>query len=77
MLDYSHYTGDYSYDKVIIEALLSQVGPNFDFMNPRYANSEGNDDQAFWAFSILEAAERNFPQSNDSIPPWLQIAENI
>ncbi|KAI0457799.1 mannan endo-1,6-alpha-mannosidase DCW1-like protein [Xylaria acuta] len=77
MLDYSHYTGDLSYDDVITQALLSQVGPNFDFMSPLYAGSEGNDDQAFWAFSILEAAERNFPQPDDSIPPWLQIAENI
>ncbi|GAW27001.1 putative glycoside hydrolase family 76 protein [Rosellinia necatrix] len=77
MLDYSHYTGDTSYDDVTTQALLSQVGPEFDFMDPRYASSEGNDDQAFWAFSILEAAERNFPQPDDSIPPWLQIAENI
>ncbi|KAI0541086.1 mannan endo-1,6-alpha-mannosidase DCW1-like protein [Xylaria digitata] len=77
MLDYSHYTGDTSYDDVITQALLSQVGPEFDFMVPLYAGSEGNDDQAFWAFSILEAAERNWPQPDDSIPPWLTIAENI
>lgn len=101
MLDYSHYTGDASYDDVVTQyvsrrssfnffsffgkvrahipyrALLSQVGPSFDFMSTRYAGSEGNDDQAFWAFSILEATERNFPQPDDSIPPWLQIAENI
>ncbi|KAI0191710.1 glycoside hydrolase [Xylaria flabelliformis] len=77
MLDYSHFTGDPSYDDVITQALLSQVGPNFDFMSTLYSGSEGNDDQAFWAFSILEAAERNFPQPNDQIPSWLQIAENI
>ncbi|KAI1156061.1 mannan endo-1,6-alpha-mannosidase DCW1-like protein [Nemania diffusa] len=77
MLDYSHYTGDTSYDDVVTQALLSQVGPEFNFMDSRYAGSEGNDDQAFWAFSILEAAERNFPQPDDSIPPWLDIAENI
>jgi mannan endo-1,6-alpha-mannosidase len=77
MLDYSHFTGDTSYDDVITQALLSQVGPHFDFMNPLYAGSEGNDDQAFWAFTILEAAERNFPQPDDSIPPWLDIIENI
>ncbi|KAI1119436.1 mannan endo-1,6-alpha-mannosidase DCW1-like protein [Nemania sp. NC0429] len=77
MLDYSHYTGDPSYDDVVTQALLSQVGPDFNFMDSRYAGSEGNDDQAFWAFSILEATERNFPQPDDSIPPWLEIAENI
>ncbi|KAI1462092.1 glycoside hydrolase family 76 protein [Annulohypoxylon moriforme] len=77
MLDYSHYTGDSSYDDVISQALLSQVGPKFDFMVPEHYGSEGNDDQAFWSFSILSAAERNFPQPDDSIPPWLDVAENI
>lgn len=77
MLDYSHYTGDSSYDAVISQALLSQVGPKFDFMVPEHYGSEGNDDQAFWAFAILNAAERNFPQPDDSTPPWLDIAVNI
>ncbi|KAK5624330.1 hypothetical protein RRF57_000047 [Xylaria bambusicola] len=78
MLDYSHYTGDSSYDNVITQALQSQVlAPDFNLMNPRYFGSEGNDDQAFWAFTILEAAERNWPQPDDSLPPWLTVAENI
>ncbi|CAJ2502138.1 Uu.00g049910.m01.CDS01 [Anthostomella pinea] len=77
MLDYSHYTGDPSYDDVITEALLSQVGPAFDFMVPQHQGDEGNDDQAFWSFAILDAAERNFPQPDDSIPPWLDVATNI
>ncbi|KAI2468890.1 glycoside hydrolase family 76 protein [Annulohypoxylon bovei var. microspora] len=77
MLDYSAYTGDSSYDNVISQALLSQVGPKFDFMVPEHYGSEGNDDQAFWSFAILNAAERNFPQPDDSIPPWLDIAANI
>ncbi|KAK8106270.1 glycoside hydrolase family 76 protein [Apiospora kogelbergensis] len=77
MLDYEHYTGDASYHDVITQALLSQVGPNFDYMVPRHQGDEGNDDQAFWSFTVLEAAERNFPQPDDSIPSWLKMAENI
>lgn len=77
MLDYQHYTGDTSYQDVVTQALLSQVGPNFDYMVPRHFGDEGNDDQAFWSFTVLEAAERNFPQPNDSIPSWLTMAENI
>ncbi|KAI0391667.1 glycoside hydrolase family 76 protein [Xylariaceae sp. FL0594] len=77
MLDYSHYTGDTSYDDVTRQALLSQVGPQFDYMVPLYHGSEGNDDQLFWGFAVLEAAERNFAQPDDSIPPWLTLAENI
>ncbi|KAI1333070.1 glycoside hydrolase family 76 protein [Xylariaceae sp. FL0255] len=77
MLDYSHFTGDTSYDNVTLQALMSQVGPTFNFMDPLYYGSEGNDDQAFWAFTVLDAAERNFPQPNNTIPPWLTVAENI
>ncbi|KAI2614136.1 glycoside hydrolase family 76 protein [Hypoxylon fragiforme] len=77
MLDYSHYTGDSSYDEVITQALLSQVGPKFDFMVPQHYGSEGNDDQAFWSFAVLNAAERNFPQPNDCVPSWLEMAVNI
>ncbi|KAI1394056.1 glycoside hydrolase family 76 protein [Hypoxylon trugodes] len=77
MLDYSHYTGDSSYDSVITQALLSNVGPKYDLMVPAHYGSEGNDDQAFWAFAILNAAERNLAQPNDTVPPWLDIAVNI
>lgn len=77
MLDYQHYTGDTSYHDVITQALLSQVGPNFDYMVPRHFGDEGNDDQAFWSFTVLDAAERNLPQPDDSIPSWLTMAENI
>ena len=77
MLDYSHYTGDTSYDSVVTEALLSQVGPKFDYMTEQYSGSTGNDDQAFWGFTVLEAAERNLPQPKDNIPPWLDLATNI
>ncbi|KAK7756847.1 hypothetical protein SLS62_001292 [Diatrype stigma] len=64
------------YDDVVTEALLSQLGPNFDLMTEQHRGSTGNDDQAFWTFTILEAAERNFPQPDDSMPPWLDIAVN-
>jgi len=77
MLDYSHYVGDKTYDKVISTALLAQTGPNFDYMLPSHFGQEGNDDQAFWGFDVMTAAERNFPQPNPNIPSWLQMSENI
>lgn len=77
MLDYSHYTGDTTYDQTIATALLAQVGPDFDYMSPAHAGQEGNDDQAMWGFSVMAAAERNFPQPRADIPSWLQLSENI
>ncbi|KAI4603121.1 hypothetical protein KJ359_005913 [Pestalotiopsis sp. 9143b] len=77
ILDYYHYTGDDTYNEVATQAIMSQLGPNFDLMVPQHEGDEGNDDQAFWSFTILEAAERNFPQPNDDTPSWLDIAINV
>ncbi|KAL2139065.1 hypothetical protein VTI28DRAFT_5850 [Corynascus sepedonium] len=77
MLDYSHYTGDKSYDPIIARALLAQVGPNFDYMLPSHFGQEGNDDQAFWGFSVMSAAERNFPHPDENVPSWLQLGSNL
>jgi mannan endo-1,6-alpha-mannosidase len=77
MLDYSHYTGDRSYDKLISTALLAQVGPNFDYMLPTHFGQEGNDDQAFWGFAVMSAAERNFPHPDENVPSWLQLGSNL
>lgn len=78
ILDYSHYTNDSTYDDILTTAIASQVvAPTYDLMVPSHYGDEGNDDQAFWAFTVLAAAERNFPQTSDaSIPSWLQVAEN-
>lgn len=78
MLDYSHYTNDSTYDDTLTAAISYQVqSPGYDLMVVSHYGDEGNDDQAFWTFAVLSAAERNFPQKNDdSIPSWLQVAEN-
>lgn len=47
MLDYYYYTGDPTYNDVVTQALLWQVGPNNDYMTPNQTKSEGNDDQGF------------------------------
>ncbi len=77
MLDYSHYTGDTSYDARVTTALLAQVGPNYDFMLPKHYGDEGNDDQVFWGFAVMAAAESNVPQPPSSVPSWLDLGVNI
>ncbi|KAK0714876.1 mannan endo-1,6-alpha-mannosidase DCW1-like protein [Lasiosphaeris hirsuta] len=77
MVDYSHYTGDKSYDPTIATALLAQAGPNLDYLLPSHFGQEGNDDQAFWGFGVMSAAERNFPQPDTSAPGWLELSENL
>lgn len=75
LLDYYHYTGDSTYNNITTQALLSQVGPEYDYMVPLYALSEGNDDQAFWGFATMSAAEKDFPQPTIGNYTWVQLTE--
>ncbi|KAI5463225.1 glycosyl hydrolase family 76-domain-containing protein [Mariannaea sp. PMI_226] len=79
MLDYYHFTGDPSYNDVVIEALLgpTNLGPEQNYMPPEHADEEGNDDLFFWGSAVLSAAERNFPQPNKDLPSWLDISANV
>ncbi|KAG9241841.1 glycoside hydrolase family 76 protein [Calycina marina] len=77
MLGYYHYTNDSSYNAVVTQALLSQVGPTDDFMNPLYFDSTGNDDQGFWGMAAMAAAEQDFPQPTTGSYSWLQLVENL
>ncbi|KAG4418801.1 hypothetical protein IFR04_008083 [Cadophora malorum] len=77
LLDYFHYTGDDSYNNITTQALLSQVGPEWDYMNPIYNLSEGNDDQAFWGFATMSAAEKDYPPPNLGNYSWVELTENL
>ncbi|PQE27826.1 glycoside hydrolase family 76 protein [Rutstroemia sp. NJR-2017a WRK4] len=78
MVDYYHFTGDSSYNDVTIQALASQVGPNYDYMVPNHQKDEGNDDQAFWGFATMSAAEKGFPEpTNTGGFTWVQLTENM
>jgi mannan endo-1,6-alpha-mannosidase len=45
MIDYWFFTGDTSYNDVVMQALLFQVGPDQDYQPPNQTKSLGNDDQ--------------------------------
>jgi mannan endo-1,6-alpha-mannosidase len=77
MMDYYHYTGDSSYNSVLTQALLSQVGPEQDFMVPLHAKDEGNDDQAFWGFAAMSAAEKDYDQPTTGNYTWVELVERL
>lgn len=75
MVDYWAYTNDSSYNAVIQQALMAQVGPDFNYMPPAYRGSLGNDDQSFWAFAALSAHEYSFPPpAGQDADIWLDLA---
>ncbi|EMF13272.1 glycoside hydrolase family 76 protein [Sphaerulina musiva SO2202] len=75
MVDYWAYTNDSSYNAVITQALLAQVGPDWNYMPPAYFASLGNDDQAFWALAVLSAEEYGFPfPAGQRVSRWIDLA---
>lgn len=77
MIDYWHLTGDATYNDVVMQAMLHQVGPGEDFMPPNWTASLGNDDQGFWGMSAMLAAETNFPNPPSDQPQWLALAQAV
>lgn len=73
MIEYWHYTGDGTFNEPIAKAILSQAGPENDFMMPQ---AEGNDDQGWWALAAMTAAEYSFP-SPAGAPSWISLAQNV
>jgi len=77
LLDYYHFTGDSTYNEVTTQALISQVGPLYDYMVPWHQKDEGNDDQAFWGFATMSAAEKGYPPPDAGGYSWVQLTENL
>lgn len=76
MMQYWAYTRDESYTQVMMNGLVAQLGPNYDFVVPTEAFDEGNDDQGFWVFDAMSAAEYGFRAPPAPAPSWLTIVEN-
>ncbi|KAK5072774.1 hypothetical protein LTR51_005415 [Lithohypha guttulata] len=76
MMQYWAWTRDESYNQVMMEALVSQLGPNYNFVRVEEALDTGNDDQAFWVFVAMSAAEYGFPPPPPPAPAWHVVVEN-
>lgn len=77
LVDYWAYTGDDQYVNLTKQALLFQVGDNDDYMPINQTRTEGNDDQGFWALTVMSAAEYNFPHPEPNQPQWLGLAQAV
>ncbi|CAI7648954.1 unnamed protein product [Penicillium discolor] len=77
LIDYWFYTGDDTWNDITTQGLLWQAGENKAFMPANQSKTEGNDDQVFWAFAAMTAAERNFPNPPEGQPQWLEMAQAV
>lgn len=76
-VDYWHLTGDTSYNSVVMEGMLHQVGDHANYMPLNHTASLGNDDQGFWGMSAMLAAENKFPNPPADKPQWLALAQAV
>lgn len=77
LIDYWSFTGDATYNDITSQGILFQVGNDNDFMPQNQSFDMGNDDQAYWAFTALTAAEANFPNPPSTEPSWLSLAQAV
>ncbi|KAK5632677.1 hypothetical protein RRF57_008391 [Xylaria bambusicola] len=77
LLDYRNVMKDDTYDDTIFQALQFQVGDDKDYNPANWSASMGNDDQAFWAFAALLAAETGFRDPKPEQPQWLALAQAV
>ncbi|EME80593.1 glycoside hydrolase family 76 protein [Pseudocercospora fijiensis CIRAD86] len=77
LIDYWYYTGDTKYNDEVSTALLFQLSPTYDFMPQNQTKDEGNDDQIFWAFAAMTAAEYKFPNPPSDQPSWTSQAQAV
>ena len=77
LIDYWYYTGDKTYNKMVMEGMLFQVGDDANYEPVNQTKSLGNDDQAFWGLAAMSAAEARFPNPPDDKPQWLALAQAV
>lgn len=77
LIDYWYYTGDDTYNDVVSQAMLFQVGVDNAYMPANQTKDEGNDDQGFWGMAAMSAAELNFPNPPSDEPQWLALAQGV
>jgi len=77
LLDYWHYTGDDQYNEMVREGLIHQFGEHQDLMPSNQSKNEGNDDQVFWAFSMIAAAEYKLKDPPSDQPGWLAMTQSV
>ncbi|KAK9459507.1 glycosyl hydrolase family 76-domain-containing protein [Lipomyces oligophaga] len=75
LIGYWFLTGDTTYNEIVKSSLLYQVGSDNNYMPTNQSTTEGNDDQGFWGFAVMTAAERNFSNPSSDEPQWLELAQ--
>ncbi|ODV62954.1 glycoside hydrolase family 76 protein [Ascoidea rubescens DSM 1968] len=77
LIDMWYFCENNTYEELIYDALMHQRGDNNDYIPANQSLTEGNDDQGFWGFAVLEAVEKNFTNPPEDEPGWLALTQAI
>lgn len=77
MIDYCVYMENDTYTELVKEALVYQVGEDYNYIPLNQSTTEGNDDQSFWGIAVMAAAEKNFSNPTDERAAWLSLAQAV
>jgi mannan endo-1,6-alpha-mannosidase len=75
LIDYWSLTGDSQYLNLTQQALVSQAGPQGNYMPDAQATSEASANQSIWALAAMTAAESSLPASGNF--SWFDLARNV
>ncbi|GME98850.1 unnamed protein product, partial [[Candida] boidinii] len=75
IIDTWYFCQNDTYEQVIMDALLHQVGSGDDYIPANQSMTEGNDDQALWGLAVMGATERNFTNPPSDQPQWLALTQ--
>lgn len=71
LLDQWYYCSEDKYESIIQDALIHQANaPAYDYVPANQTDTEANDDQAMWGFTVMLAAERGFPLPSGTPKQW-------
>lgn len=77
MIDSWAWCQNDTFEDIIYDALMAQRGSQDTYVPANQSTTEGNDDQAFWGFAVMEAAERNFTNPPSDQPGWIALAQAV
>lgn len=79
MVNYWDRTGDDTWVEETKMAIQFQSDPSSGgFFDSKNVSAQlGNDDQAFWAFAAMRAAELNFPNPGGNYASWVAMAQGV
>ncbi|AMD20242.1 HDL502Cp [Eremothecium sinecaudum] len=78
MLENWYLCDNTKYQQILHDSLVAQSGSKHDFMPEERVWELGNDDQGVWGLFVIDAVERNFPDSTEpGVPGWLAMAQAV